>query len=136
MWSSSRAGQWPAGIGYDSGRAGQYLEGVSRSDDKTDNVGANNKDKEAVSQLLKELEDAEKTSKNQTVQDLRDKLNELREELGEEKFKRIIDELKKDAYEDWLAWLKRLFPDLFPDEPSPGPPSPSPGGGGGGGGGG
>ncbi|WP_237151266.1 hypothetical protein [Pseudomonas sp. ADAK18] len=130
-WNSSGAGQGPTGI------RGQYLEGVSRSDDKKDDVGVNNKDKEAVSKLLKELEDAEKTSKSQTVQDLRDKLNEKRKELGEEKFKEILEQLKKDASEDWLAWLKRLFPDLFPDEPSPSPsPSPSPGGGGGGGGGG
>lgn len=137
MWSSSGGSQRSAGIRNDNGWAGRYLGGVSRSDDKKDDVGVNNKDKEAVSKLLKEFEDAEKTSKSQTVQDLRDKLNEKRKELGEEKFKEILEQLKKDASEDWLAWLKRLFPDLFPDEPSPSPapsPAPSPGGGGGGGG--
>ncbi|UII70301.1 hypothetical protein LVW35_21930 [Pseudomonas sp. HN11] len=91
---------------------------------------------QVVTQLLKELEDAQKTSKSQTVRDLRDKLNNIREELGDEEFKTILEELKKERADAWWAWLKALFPDLFSDEPSPAPPSPAPSPGGGGGGGG
>ncbi|WP_353844680.1 hypothetical protein [Pseudomonas sp. TAE6080] len=92
-------------------------------------------DVSTVKALLNQLSEAEQTSKAQTAQALRDKLNDLRQKLGDEKFKEILEELKKVASEDWLALLKRLFPDLFPDEPSPSPSPSSPGGGGGGGGG-
>ncbi|WP_394546521.1 hypothetical protein [Pseudomonas fluorescens] len=121
---------------YDVGGAGQNLWGVSRAEEKKDDVEV---DKKAVAQMLKQLDEAEKGNKNQTAQDLRDKLNEKRKELGEEKFKEILEALKKDASSDLLALLKKLFPDFFPDEPSPSPspsPQPSPGKGGGGGGGG
>jgi len=118
MWSASGGGQRPEGIRYDNGWAGLYLGDVNRSDDKKDDAGVNNKDKESVSQLLKELEDAQKTSKNQTVQDLRDKLNDLRKKLGEDKFKEIIEQLKKDAPNSWLEFMKALFPELFPDDVS------------------
>lgn len=69
-------------------------------------------DKKAVAQMLKQLDEAEKGNKNQTAQDLRDKLNEKRKELGEEKFKEILEALKKDASSDLLALLKKLFPDF------------------------
>ncbi|MCQ9137015.1 hypothetical protein, partial [Streptomyces hilarionis] len=59
---------------YDVLGAGQYLGGVSRKDQKKDDVDTH-KDKETVTQLLKELDDAEKMFKSQTAQDLRDKLN-------------------------------------------------------------
>ena len=113
---------------------GQNFGIVTRGDGPRDDAISNT---QVVTQLLKELEDAEKTSKGQTVRELRDKLNEKREELGEEAFKDILEQLKKDAPSALLELLKSLFPDLFPDTPSPSPsPAPSPGGGGGGGGGG
>ncbi|WP_448649974.1 hypothetical protein ACSHWC_18090 [Pseudomonas fluorescens] len=120
---------------YDVGGTGQHQGGVSRSEEKKADTDLN---KEVIGKLLKELDVAEKTSKKQTVQDLRDKLNEKRAELGDDKFRAILEQIKKEMVEDLLALLKRLFPDLFPDEsnPSPSPsPRPSPGGGGGGGGG-
>lgn len=135
MWNSSVPGHGAGGVRYDVGGAGQHLGRVSRSEDKKDDVDAN---KDVVGKLLRELDDAEKTSKSQTVKDLRDKLNEQRKALGDEKFKEILEQLKKEIFEDWLTRMKRLFPDLFPEEaiPSPAPsPKPSPGGGGGGGGG-
>lgn len=134
MWNSSMSGHGVGGVRYDLVGAGPKLWGVSRSEGKKDDVEA---DKENVAQMLKALDEAEKGNKNQTVQDLRDKLNEKRNALGDEKFKEILEQLKKDASTDFLALLKRLFPDLFADEPSPPAPAPrpSPGGGGGGGGG-
>ncbi|MGU9814249.1 hypothetical protein ACU684_02515 [Pseudomonas sp. LF135] len=136
MGSSSMSGQGAGGVRYGVGWAGQYLSGVSRSEGSRDAVDA---DKDAVTQLLRQLDDAEKTAKNQTVQDLRDKLNEKRNALGEEKFKAILEQLKREAVTDFLALLKRLFPELFADEPTPSPaplPTPSPDRGDGGGGGG
>ncbi|MEB2646992.1 hypothetical protein SOP86_15160 [Pseudomonas canadensis] len=103
---------------------------TKKNQDKTDGAHA---DTAAISTLLKALEDAEKTNKSQTVQDLRDKLNEMRKKLGEEKFKELIEQLKKDASSDWLAFLKRMFPELFPDDVSPPAPPIDNGGGGGGG---
>ncbi|WP_455930325.1 hypothetical protein [Pseudomonas fluorescens] len=136
MWDSSMSGHGAGGVRYDQGGTGPNLWRVSRSEEKKGDVEA---DKKTVTQLLKALDEAEKGNKNQTAQDLRDKLNEKRKELGDEKFKEILEQLKKEASTDFLALLKRLFPDLFADEPSPAPdpgPSPNSGGGGGGGGGG
>ncbi len=113
MGSSSMSGQGAGGVRYGVGWAGQYLNGVSRSEGNRDAFDA---DKEAVTQLLRQLDDAEKTSKNQTVQDLRDKLNDKRNALGDEKFKAILEQLKRDAVTDFLALLKRLFPELFADD--------------------
>ncbi|WP_262383016.1 hypothetical protein [Pseudomonas gessardii] len=94
-------------------------------------------DAATVKTLFSELLEAERGSKAQVARDLRDKLNDLRQKLGDEKFKEILESLKRGAAEDWLALMKRLFPDLFPDEPSQPPSAPrSPGGRGGGGGGG
>ena len=77
------------------------------------------------SDLLKQLDDAEKTGKNQTVRDLRDKLNEKRKTLGDEKFKEILEQIQgRMPRADLLALLKKLFPDLFPDEPCPASPAP------------
>lgn len=139
MWSSAVSGQGVGGVRYESGGTGQHLKAASQSDGTQQDTGAV---KESVTKLIKELEDAEKTSKNQTAQELRDKLNEKRKELGEEKFKEVLEELKKDASEGFLEFMKRAFPEEFPDGPSPDTPpspspspSPSPGGGGGGGGG-
>src|SRR5476651_2024408 len=134
MWNSSVAGHGAGSVRYDGGRAGQYLRGAGGSQGTKDDLTS---DKESVTKLLRQLDDAEKTAKSQTAQDLRDKLHEKRKELGEETFKAILEQLKRELSEQWLELLKRLFPDLFPDAPSPSPaPTPSPGGGGGGGGGG
>lgn len=127
MWNSSMSGH-EAGVGrYDVGGAGQHLWGVSRSDGPKDDLSA---DKDVVRKLIGALDEAEKTFKNQTVQDLRDKLNEQRKELGDAKFKEILEQLKMELAESWLALLRRLFPDLFPEDgPAPSPsPRPSPGG--------
>ena len=90
----------------------------------------------AVRTLLNQLFDAQQTSRNQTAQDLRDKLNGLREKLGDEKFKDILNKLSEEASGDYLEFLRKLLRLLFPDDEGVTPPSPpSPGGGGGGGGG-
>ncbi|WP_225926952.1 MULTISPECIES: hypothetical protein [Pseudomonas] len=90
----------------------------------------------AVKKLLNELFDAQQAGKTQTVQDTRDKLHALREQLGDAKFKEILNKLIDEANEGLLEFLRRLLKALFPeeDETPPGPPSVPPGGGGGGGG--
>lgn len=136
MWNASMSGHGAASVRYDVGGAGRYPAQESGSDDKKDDV---NTDKDVVVKLLKQMDDAEKTSKNQTVREVTDKLNEMRKKLGDEQFKALLEQIKKEQSERYLALLKRLFPDLFPDEQAPAPapsPRPSPGGGGGGGGGG
>lgn len=121
------------GVRFDTAPVGLHLGGERAASDINENSNAN---KDAVAKLLKELDDAQSTGKNQTVQQLRDKLNEKRKELGDEEFKKILEQLKEEMSRRWLELLKMLFPDLFADTPSPSPqPSPSPGGGGGGGGG-
>lgn len=119
------------GVRFDAVDAGLYLRGKDAAGDIKDDSTAN---KDAVAKLLKELDDAQSTGKNQTVQELRNKLNDLRKELGDEKLKDILEQLKEELSKRWLELLKQLFPDLFPDAPSPAPtPAPSPGGGGRGG---
>ncbi|MEB0189133.1 hypothetical protein QN410_31250, partial [Pseudomonas sp. Bout1] len=128
MWNSSVLDRDAVGMRHDVGRIAQYLSDAGGSQGTKDDLAS---DKETVTQLLKQLDDAEKSSKSQTAQDLRDKLHEKRKELGEEAFKEILEQLKKQLSEQWLALLKALFPDAFPDTPSPAPaPTPSPGGGG------
>lgn len=87
-------------------------------------------DKEVVLSLLKQLRDAsdEKSPKPQTAQNVRNQLNEIRGKLGEDEYKKIIEQIKKEIAESWLQLLMRLFPELFPDEssPSPSPPKPVP----------
>lgn len=90
-----------------------------------------------VKSLLQQLFDAEKDGKTQSVQDLRNKLSELREKLGDEKFKEILKKLSEETDSKYLELLKRLLKEWFPDADDVTPPdTPSPGGGGGGGGGG
>ncbi|AZE62807.1 MULTISPECIES: hypothetical protein [Pseudomonas fluorescens group] len=120
-----------------------YSAGLYGRKKQPDEPGKNkDTDAESVRQLLSELMDAEKDSKSQTAQDVRDKLNDKREELGDEKIKEIIKALMETADVSWLDFLRRLmrlwFPEMDDASPSPSPPSPrpSPGGGGGGGGGG
>lgn len=120
--------------------SGRGIATPDRSDDE-ENKGVSNE--ETVKKLLTALDDAEKTSKGQLAQDLRDKLNEVRGEIGDEKFREILNKLIEEASGQWLEFLKQLLKLLFPDSddtppsPSPAPaPAPSPGGGGGGGGGG
>lgn len=104
MWGVSISGQ----------KDPVYFEGsrgIPRTEEAQDSTAT-------VLKLLKELEDAQKTSKNQTAQELRNRLNDLRERLGDDKFKEIIEQLKKDAPNSWLEFLKRLFPELFTDDVS------------------
>lgn len=117
--------------------------GVATSDPLGDEKNKGVSNEETLKKLLTALDDAEKTSKSQLAQDLRDKLNEVRGEIGDEKFKEILSKLIEEASGQWLEFLKQLLKILFPDSddtpPSPAPspaPPPSPGGGGGGGGGG
>jgi len=134
-----KVGRGAAGVHFDAGSAPRSLSGRGATDDTKEGLNAN---KSAVAKLLKELDDAQSTGKNQTVQELRDKLNEKREALGDEEFKKVLEQLKEGPSNRWLELLKALFPDLFADTPSPSPspaspsPSTSRGGGGGGGGGG
>ncbi|PKH14532.1 hypothetical protein [Pseudomonas fluorescens] len=93
----------------------------------------------AAKQLLSDMFDAQQTGKTQAVQDARDKLNALREQLGDEKFKEVLNGLIDDADDKYLEFLRRLLKELYPDEdvtpPAPSPTPPRGGGGGGGGGG-
>lgn len=90
-----------------------------------------------VKTLLSQLFDAEQAGKTQTVQDLRDKLNDLRQKMGDEKFKEALNKLGESADSKFLEFLKRMLDEWFPsdDVAPPSPPSPRGGGGGGGGGG-
>lgn len=92
-------------------------------------------DVSAVKTLFNQLFEAEQTSKTQTAQDLRDKLNELRQKLGDEKFKEALNKLIQEADDKFLQFLKRMLDEWFPSD-DVAPPSPKGGGGGGGGGGG
>ncbi|AZE74495.1 hypothetical protein C4K00_4284 [Pseudomonas synxantha] len=135
LWESSARGA----RGFDAAIYGDVYGRQSPAYGVNDDKVANT---ESVRQLLSELMDAEKTSKSQTAQDLRDMLNDKREELGDEKFKEIMKELMENADVSWLDFLRRMmrlwFPELDDASPTPSPPSPGPsprGGGGGGGGG-
>ncbi|AZF06874.1 hypothetical protein [Pseudomonas sp. R5-89-07] len=91
-------------------------------------------DKAAVKTLLNELLEAKQSGKTQTIQDTRDKLNALREKLGDEKFKEILNKLREEASAQFLEFLKQLLKEWFPDDDDIAPPAPpSPRGGGGGG---
>lgn len=91
-------------------------------------------DVSAVKTLLSQLFEAEQTSKTQTARDLRDKLNELRQKLGDEKFKEVLNKLIQEGDDKFLQFLKRMLDEWFPSD-DVAPPSPRGGGGGGGGGG-
>jgi hypothetical protein len=121
---------WSAGIfGQGGGRATPVsgaVRGESTPVTPVDEVNT-------VKKLLNELFDAQQTGKTQTVQDARDKMNTLREQLGDEKFKEILNKLIEQADQKFLEFLKRLLRELFPEEEDEvTPPLPSPGGGGGG----
>jgi len=93
-------------------------------------------DKAAVKTLLNDMLEAKQSGKTQAIQDARDKLNALREKLGGEQLKEILNKLIEDASGQFLELLKRLLKEWFPDDDDTAPPvSPSPRGGGGGGGG-
>lgn len=87
----------------------------------------------AVKTLLGQLFDAEQAGKTQTAQDLRDKLNDLRQKLGDEKFKETLNKLTQEADDKFLEFLKRMLDEWFPSDGVT-PPPPKGGGGGGGGG--
>ncbi|WP_431700657.1 hypothetical protein [Pseudomonas sp. BR20] len=87
--------------------------------------------------MLSQLFDADQDGKTQTVQDLRNTLNELREKLGDGRFKDVLNTLIEEADGKFLEFLRRLLREWFPDNDDVTPPVPlSPRGGGGGGGGG
>jgi hypothetical protein len=111
----------------------KFVPGVARADSPTVEPAA---EVSTVKSLLNQLLDADKDGKTQTVRDLRNKLNELREKLGDEKFKEILKRLAEEADGRLLELLKRLFREWFPDDDDVTPPAPPPRGGGGGGGGG
>lgn len=88
----------------------------------------------AVKQLLNELFDATQTSRNQTAQGLRDKLNEQREKLGDGPFKGVLNKLIDaiDIHLPFQAFLRQLMKLLFPESDDTPPAKPAlPGGGGG-----
>lgn len=90
-----------------------------------------------IRKLLDALFDARQDAKTQTERDLRDKLNALRQALGDEKFKAILEKLIASdeitaAFREFLRLLlKQWFPEAVVDPFEP-VPSPSPRGGGGG----
>ena len=108
-----------------------FLSGVARGDSPPVEPAA---EVSTVKSLLNQLLDADKDGKTQTFQDLRNKLNELREKLGDEKFKEILKKLAEEADGRLLELLKRLLREWFPDDDDVTPPAPPPRGGGGGGG--
>ncbi|WP_254865849.1 hypothetical protein [Pseudomonas fluorescens] len=87
----------------------------------------------AVKKLLNELFEAEQGSKAQAIQGARDKLHALREQMGDEKFKGILNTLANESFEKFLDFLKRLIKEWFPDADDAAPPAPPFKGGGGGG---
>lgn len=111
MWGASVLGQRDR-VYFESG------SGAPRAEDTKDTGGKADTSKDTVLKLLKELEDAQATSKGQTAKEVRNKLNDLREKLGEDKFKEIIEQLKKDAPNSWLEFLKAIFPEWFPSDES------------------
>ncbi|AZF33481.1 hypothetical protein C4J89_4024 [Pseudomonas sp. R4-35-07] len=125
MWCSG-------GFGPGAGRAVLGPRGARRQASATpaDEVAA-------VRKLLNDMFDAQQTGKTQAVQDARDKLNKLREQLGDKKLEEMLNKLIDNNDDKFLEFLRRLLKELFPDEDvTPPAPSPTPPGGRGGGGGG
>lgn len=123
MWHSGVS--WPGAgrVGYRPGLAGGDTPAVAPVTEVS-----------AARQLLGELFDAQQSGKRQTVQDTRDKLNALREKMGDEAFKDVLKKMIEEADEKLRAFLRQLLMQWFPDDgdaPSPAPPV-QPGGGGGG----
>ncbi len=114
MWGASVSGQRDR-VYFESSSGAPRAEDTK---DTKDTEGNADTSKGTVLKLLKELEDAQAASKSQTAMEVRNKLNDLREKLGEDKFKEIIEQLKKDAPNSWLEFLKALFPELFPNDES------------------
>ncbi|NWB54739.1 hypothetical protein [Pseudomonas sp. F8002] len=116
----------------------------ARPDRPGDSKNTDAANEASVKKLLRELEDADRTPGSPVARDLRDKLNALREEIGDKKLEEILKKLIEEAaVGDWLDFLRKLMKALFPGSddappaPAPAPaPAPSPRGGGGGGGGG
>lgn len=112
----------------DTRRAG-FVPGVARIESIP---VAPDADKAVVKTLLNDMLEAKQSGKTQAVQGARDKLNALREKLGDEKFKAILNTLREDASGQFLELLKQLLKEWFPDDEIAPPVSPSPRGGGGG----
>lgn len=92
-------------------------------------------DAPALRMLLGELFESVQSFKSQTVQDIRDKLNALRQKLGDDAFKKALEKLIESANGRFLEFLKRLLNERFPNDDDiapPAPPSPRERGGGGG----
>lgn len=122
MWHSGVSGPGAGRVGYRPGLAGGDTPAVAPVTEVS-----------AARQLLDELFDAQQSGKNQTVQDTRDKLNALREKMGDEAFKDVLKKMIEEADEKFRAFLRQLLMQWFPDDgdaPSPAPPV-QPGGGGG-----
>lgn len=119
MWHSGVSGQGARRVGYMPGQAGGDTPAVAPVAEVS-----------AVKQLLGELFDAQQTGKNQVVQDTRDKLNALREKLGSEKFKEILNAMIEAADAQFREFLRQLLKQWFPEDEDSQPPAPpvSPGG--------
>lgn len=126
---------WSSRVSASGGGRVMFVPGIASGKSTPVESGA---EVSRVKQLLNELFDAGQGSKKQLAQDLRDKLKDLREERGSEKFKEALSKLIDEAEGGFLEFLRRLLKEWFPEEGggvAPPSPSPSPGGGGGGGGG-
>lgn len=123
---------WSSGVSAPGAGRAMFVPAASSVPSPAQSVSAES----TVKTSLRQMFDAEQGARTQTVQDLRDKLNVLREKLGDEKFKEILNSEIKDADDKFLEFLKRLLEEWFPEDVAPPtPPSPRGGGGGGGGGG-
>lgn len=114
MWHSGVSGPGAGRVGYRPGLAGGDTPVVAAVAEVS-----------AVRQLLDELFDAQLTSKNQTVQDTRDKLNALRKKLGDEAFREILNKLIEEEGEAFREFLRRLLKEWFPNDGNVRPPAPS-----------
>lgn len=123
MWHSGVSEPGAGRVGYRPGLAGGDTPAVAPVTEVS-----------AARRLLGELFDAQQSGKRQAVQDTRDKLNALREKMGDEAFKDVLKKMIEEADEKLRAFLRQLLMQWFPDDgdaPSPAPPV-QPGGGGGG----
>ena len=81
-----------------------------------------------VKKLLNELFDVMRPTRDHKIKELTEKLEALRTKLGDEKFKEILDQLRKEAEAsvEFLEFLRRLIKSMWQDDDVP-PPSPGPG---------
>jgi len=109
---------WNSGVsGFAGARAG-VTPGVVRGETPT---VAPVVEVTAVRQFLNELFDAQQDRKGQTVRETRDKLNAVREKMGDEPFKSMLNRLIEDADRKSLEFLKLLLRGWFPEGDEAGP---------------